>query len=130
MTPKKTSTALILVIVCLLVILLGLLAALFALRWDDFFSAETTAPSTQTTEPTTKPTEPTTKPTDPTTKPTEPTEPPIVKVGTATIANVGDLLMHLPVINSADIQMSRGMGKGACSDFNDDAHNGTSGLFI
>lgn len=104
MAPKKTSTALILVIVCLLVILLGLLATLFALRWDDFFSADTTAPTTQTTEPTTKPTDPTTKPTDPTTKPTEPTEPPIVKVGTATIANVGDLLMHLPVINSADIQ--------------------------
>ena len=111
MAPKKQSTALIIVIICLLVILAGLVGTLLFLRFGGgWFSAgtePTTEPTTSTTEPTTKPTDPTTKPTQPTTQPTEPTteptEPPVIKVGTATIANVGDFLMHLPVINSADI---------------------------
>lgn len=51
--------------------------------------------------PQTAPTEPTVAPTEPTTAPTEPlTEPPVTKVGTATISSVGDMLMHLSVINS------------------------------
>ena len=47
-----------------------------------------------------KPTRPTAD-TEVTTEPTtEPTEPPIEKIATATISSTGDLLMHLPVINS------------------------------
>lgn len=50
----------------------------------------TTAPTQPSTEPTTEPTEPT----------TEPTEPPIVKESTATIAAVGDILPHMPILRS------------------------------
>lgn len=108
----KKRTLWVVVIICLLVVLSGLVALLMALAWGNFWSAEITDPTTEPTtsatapptDPTTRPTDPTTKPTDPTTKPTEPTDPPIVKVSTATIANMGDFLMHLPVINTADIQ--------------------------
>ena len=43
-------------------------------------------------------TQPTTEPTPAPTQP--PTEPPVTKVGTATISSVGDMLMHMSVINS------------------------------
>ena len=43
-------------------------------------------------------TQPTTEPTPAPTAP--PTEPPITKVGTATVSSVGDMLMHMPVINT------------------------------
>ena len=43
-------------------------------------------------------TQPTTEPTPAPTEP--PTEPPITKVGTATVSSVGDMLMHMPVINT------------------------------
>ena len=104
---KNQSGALKLTILCLAVVLVLLIAVIVAFQSFDLWGAEasnpthSTAPSTEpSTNPTTKPTEPTTQPTEP---PTEPTEPPIVKVSTATIANTGDMLMHLPVINSATI---------------------------
>ncbi len=47
------------------------------------------------------PTQPTAAPTEPTPAPTEPpTEPPVTKIATATVSSVGDMLMHMPVINT------------------------------
>ena len=77
-------------IIVLAVILAILVAVAIFLR--------VTEPSVEPTDPTVTdaPTEP---PTDPPTEP--PTEPPVVKVSTATIGAVGDLLMHDGVRNSA-----------------------------
>lgn len=106
---KNTNSALKLLILCLAVVLALLMAVIIVFQFLDPWSMEATDPTTtdptgtsQTTSPTT---EPTTQPTtEPTTEPTtQPTEPPIVKVSTATIANTGDMLMHLPVINSATV---------------------------
>ena len=104
-SQRKT---LICLIVCFAVVLGILIGALAIMLDRGVFSADTptTQPTTMPTEPTTEPTtQPTTMPTEPTTEPTTvPTEPPVYKLGTASIASVGDFLMHLPVINSADVQ--------------------------
>ena len=60
-------------------------------------------PTTEVTQATEAPTTeaPTTEPTEPVTETTAPTEPEaLTVVSTATLAATGDLLMHLPVINS------------------------------
>lgn len=103
---KNQNTGLIIAIVFLAVILAALIVGVILLQnsqlWDNGTSAST-QPTTQTTAPTqstTKPTAPTSEPTQST---TQPTQPPIEKLTTATIASVGDFLMHLPVINSATV---------------------------
>lgn len=99
-------------IVCLAVVLSLLAGALVAFRSAGLFGSETTTPTqiempttgttTQTTAPSTSTTTQTTATTTSTT--TETTVPPIYKVSTASIASVGDFLMHLPVINTADVE--------------------------
>ena len=59
-------------------------------------------PSNTPTEPVTQPT---TEPTQPPTEP--PTEPPITKVATATVSSVGDMLMHMPVVNTGYNETTR-----------------------
>ena len=111
MFSKKTLISL---IVCLAVVLSLLVGAAAWLIPAGFFGDETTAP-TQTQLPTTETTgttgttgttaPPTTGTTAPPTTGTTapPTQPPVEKVSSATIANVGDFLMHLPVINTATV---------------------------
>jgi poly-gamma-glutamate synthesis protein (capsule biosynthesis protein) len=55
--------------------------------------------------PTQPQTQPTTVPTQPPTQP--PTEPPVTKVSTATISSVGDMLMHMPVVNTGYDEQTR-----------------------
>ena len=55
--------------------------------------------------PTQPQTQPTTVPTQPPTQP--PTEPPVTKVSTATVYSVGDMLMHMPVINTGYDEATR-----------------------
>lgn len=107
---RSNRTTLISLVVCLAVVLGLLVGAVVVLQATDPFGAETTAPTqtevpttqtTQTTQSTAPPTTQTTAP--PTTSTTKPTEPPVYKLGTATIASVGDFLMHLPVVNSATV---------------------------
>ena len=82
---RSNSLALIAVLSVTLVVLL--LVAIFAFGPKE----PTNTPAPQVTQPTTMPTE---APTEP------PTEPPVTKVSTATISSVGDMLMHMSVINS------------------------------
>ena len=83
---KNNALALIAILTVTLTVLL--MVAIFAL------DRETPAPTpTQpVTQPTTLPAE--TEPTQP------PTEPPVTKVGTATVYSVGDVLMHMSVVNT------------------------------
>lgn len=83
---KNNSMALIAVLAVTLVVLL---IVAFVIGGRDNAKPAPTEP--QITQPTT---EPTPAPTQP------PTEPPVTKVGTATISSVGDMLMHMSVINS------------------------------
>ena len=73
-------------LIIILIIVACLVIAIFAIEKSLGGSPADPVPS-ETTAPTTAPTEP-------------PTEPPITKTSTATISSMGDLLMHLPVINA------------------------------
>ncbi len=106
MSRKNASAALVALVIVLALILAALLA--LAVYWGirpPAVSLQTqptevaSTPPVTTTEPTAAPT------TEPTTAPTTepPTEPPIVKESTATILSTGDLLMHVQVINAAEI---------------------------
>lgn len=78
-----------LVLIAVLVITLAVLLAVA------FFALDPDKPSETPTQPVTQPT------TEPTPAPTEPpTEPPVTKVSTATIYSVGDMLMHMSVVNA------------------------------
>lgn len=105
MRTTKTLTALILVLVVLLAGLTVVALNLDQLTGDP--SLQETTPSDPTQTPTQAPTEaptqaPTGAPTEPPTQPpTEvPTDPPITLAGTASIGSVGDILMHMGVVNS------------------------------
>ena len=87
MNNKRNTLVLIGVLAVVLAVLLAV--ALFAL--DGEKPAQNPTQPTDITQPTTQPTE---KPTEP------PTEPPVTKVGTATVSSVGDMLMHMSVINT------------------------------
>ncbi len=89
---KKNNIVLIAILAVTLAVLV--VVAIFA------FGGE--KPSTTPTEPAI--TQPTTLPTEPT---EPPTEPPITKVGTATVSSVGDMLMHMPVINTGYDEKTR-----------------------
>jgi len=81
----------------LLVMALILLAVLAVLLAVAFFMGRTPDPNVST-DPTTEATIPSSEATQPPTQP--PTEPPVVKESTATISATGDMLMHLPIINT------------------------------
>ena len=85
---KKNKNLLILIAVLAVTLAVLLMVAIFAIDRGDPANTPT-AP--QITQPTTEPTE---APTEP------PTEPPVTKVATATVSSVGDMLMHMSVINS------------------------------
>lgn len=85
--PKKTNLKPIIATLSVILVVLGIVAVSMNL------SSCTPQPPVNTTLAST--TLPTTVP--PTTA--KPTEPPVVKIGTATIAATGDMLMHLPCIN-------------------------------
>lgn len=79
-------------------LILGLFALGIFLRDTD---PELRIPTdTTTTVPTTEEEAPTTEVTEPT---TEPTEPPVTLMSTAKISAMGDMLMHLPCINAAQV---------------------------
>ena len=84
----KKNNALVLIAVLTVTLAVLLMVAIFAFN-NEKPNANPTQPITQ---PTTQPTE--TEPTQP------PTEPPVTKVGTATVYSVGDMLMHMSVVNS------------------------------
>lgn len=86
---RKKKNNLVPVAVVLSVILVGLLLVVMFMSGDE---ANPTDPiQTTTTAPTT---------TAPTTVPPTTTEPPIVKESSFTLSAVGDMLMHMPVVNS------------------------------
>ncbi|MBQ7817252.1 MAG: CapA family protein [Oscillospiraceae bacterium] len=90
---KSNSIVLIAVLAVTLVVLVAV--AIFAVGRGNPNPTPTEPQITQpTTEPTPAPTEP-------------PTEPPITKVSTATISSVGDMLMHMPVINTGYDEATR-----------------------
>ena len=76
------------VAIVLSVILVGLILVVMFMGGDE---PKPTDPIQTTTAPTT---------TAPTTVPPTPTEPPIVKESSFTLSAVGDMLMHMPVVNS------------------------------
>ncbi len=77
----------------LAVVLVGLVAVMMLLP-------EPADPSLQNTNGTTEATKPSQE-TEPSSEATQPpTDPPVTKVSTATVSAVGDMLMHLPVVNS------------------------------
>ena len=82
----KLAIVLAVILVCLTVV-----AVIMGISRQD---SRPTDPSTQPSVTTTPTTEPTTEPT------TVPTEPPIVKESSFTLSAVGDMLMHIPVINT------------------------------
>lgn len=83
----KKNNALVLIAVLTVTLTVLLMVAIFAFN-NEKPNANPTQPQTQ---PTTAPTEVPTQP---------PTEPPVTKVGTATVYSVGDMLMHMSVVNS------------------------------
>ena len=87
MKKNRNILALILILAVTLAVLVAV--AVFALGGRN--AADTPTQPTQITQPTTLPTE---APTEP------PTEPPVTKVATATVSSVGDMLMHMPVVNT------------------------------
>lgn len=90
---KNNSIVLIIILAVTLAVLVAV--AIFAFGGEKPGSTPTEPPVTQpTTEPTPAPTEP-------------PTEPPITKVATATVSSVGDMLMHMPVINTGYNETTR-----------------------
>lgn len=89
---KKNNFVLIAILAVTLAVLL--VVAIFAFN-NEKPNADPTQPQTQ---PTTAPTEAPTQP---------PTEPPVTKIGTATVSSVGDMLMHMPVINTGYDEQTR-----------------------
>ena len=91
------NQGLLLLIILLAVLLVALLAVAVSMGREDGTgtepsgSAEMTQPSSI---PATEPPETTEEPT------TVPTEPPVTRTHTATVAATGDMLMHMPVVNS------------------------------
>lgn len=89
----------VLLVLCILLVILCAAAATLVI----WLGSRVPAPPTEPTEPSTQSTPeattvPTTTPTVPTTQPTTvPTEPPVTKVASATLASMGDILMHGPV---------------------------------
>ena len=89
----------VLLVLCIVLVVLCAAAAA-AVIWFGSQQApqDNTHPSTQSTPEATTTAPTTTAPTVPTTQPTTvPTEPPVEKVSSATIASMGDILMHGPV---------------------------------
>ena len=91
--PIRKHNRLLGLAIVLAVILIGLTVTAIWLGISPQDNAPT-KPSTQPTVTTTPTTAPTTAPT------TVPTEPPIVKESSFTLSAVGDMLMHIPVINT------------------------------
>ncbi len=81
------------VLAAILVILLGLTVWITGQGSDPSAGTNPPIPGTSTSTPGT----------DPTTLPTDPTDPPVVKLSTATISNTGDMLMHMPFVNSCKV---------------------------
>ncbi len=110
---KRPKQGWILALCIALVLLCGAAAA--AVIWlgsQNDLPPESTEPSNQNTTQTVA-----TQPTDPTTEPTTaPTEPPVEKVASATIASMGDILMHGPVRDTYITKFIPGTAVGA--DFN------------
>ena len=108
---KRSKQGWILALSIALVLICGAAAA--AVVWlgsRNALPSEPTVPLHQNTThilPTTAPTEPTTEPT------TAPTEPPVEKVASATIASMGDILMHGPVRDTYITQYIPGTAVGA-----------------
>ena len=102
-SKRKTLISVIVCLVVVLAILMGVVAVLFS---TDLFGTESTGHTqSQTTLPTPTQTTSTTQSTTSQTElpTTESTAPPVYKLGTATIAAVGDVLMHMPVVNTAQV---------------------------
>ena len=91
--PRRNQNRLLVLIVILAAILIGLIVTA-VLMGNSRQNHIPTEPSTQPTVTTTPTTAPTTAPT------TVPTEPPIVKESSFTLSAVGDMLMHMPVVNT------------------------------
>lgn len=91
--PKTNNLKLLVAVLSVALVVLSVIALVLSLIGCTLQLPVNTTSSSTTTLPTTVP--PTTVP--PTTVP--PTEPPVVKIGTATIAATGDILMHKPCIN-------------------------------
>jgi len=89
---KNNSIVLIIILAVTLAVLVAV--AIFAFGGGKSGSTPTEPPVTQ---PTTLPTEPT----------EPPTEPPVTKIATATVSSVGDMLMHMPVINTGYNETTR-----------------------
>ena len=85
-------------LIILIVVLAVILAALVVVAVVGFGRTPTPQEETYAATTTEVVTEPVTEPTTEVT--TEPTEPPIVKEATATVGATGDILMHMPVVNS------------------------------
>ena len=90
---KKNNSILLIAILAVTLAVL-LVVCIFVVNHD---SKEPT-PTQPQTQPTTVPTQPPTQP---------PTEPPVTKVSTATVYSVGDMLMHMPVINTGYDEATR-----------------------
>ena len=109
----------ILLVLCILLVVLCAAAAALVV-WlgsrDPDLPTEPTEPSTQSTPEAT--TVPTTAPTVSTTQPTTvPTEPPVNKVASATLASMGDILMHGPVRDTYITQFIPGTTVGETFDY-------------
>ncbi len=94
--PNRGGALLVGVLAAILVVLIGVAFWISGLEPpQNLESSASTQQSTasQSTQPSTTIT----------TQSTAPTEPPVVKVSTATIANTGDMLMHMRVVYSADV---------------------------
>lgn len=100
---RKTLTVLIVCLSVILALMLGVLLGPMRACW----SAETTTePSTSSTSSTTTQSTTTTSHTTQqttTSTTTQSTAPPVYKMATATLASVGDFLMHMPVVNTANV---------------------------
>lgn len=96
--PNNTTYYL-LIFACVLCVLLGLLLPVaFMMSNPDLWTTEptgTTNPSTTVTTP------PPTTTVPPTTPP--PTDPPVVKESSFTLSATGDMLMHMPVVNTGKV---------------------------
>ena len=94
---KKNNARLLTLAVCLTLVL----AALILVSGHLGAPNSPTVPSGETQIPTSS--QPTTVPETTVPETTVPTEPPVVKESSLTISAVGDMLMHMPVINTGDI---------------------------
>jgi len=94
---KKNNT---IIMIAILAVTLAVLVAvaIFALNGKKSDNSPTEPTQANTQPPTQAPTQAPTQP---------PTEPAITKVSTATISSVGDMLMHMPVINTGYDEVTR-----------------------